>query len=295
MNLNELALVVLNYNSYAMTIKCVDQLLSFSAGFHIVIVDNMSTDESYNKLVEYYDTFNVDVIETNYNGGYSAGNNVGIHFAEKKYSVKYVAIVNPDVIIPSLNVIKELVVTLENDDRCAITGGSPIDREGVINPEHAAWKIPSMYEFIISKSIFYRKKNKTKTTNTCRNIQVDCVAGCFFIIKIEALRAINYMDEDLFMYDEEILLGFKLKNKGYTEILRTDLLYYHNHIPANSPTIKNYIGKRKIRFRSDVVLFKKVYSSKWGLLFLLFNEYLNRFVLFFWFLFKWIRQGGKQK
>lgn len=292
MKCNELAFVVLNYNSSDITVKCVDNLLSFSMDFHIVIVDNSSPDNSFLKLKDYYSGMCVDVIKSNSNNGYSAGNNIGIRFAEENYGVKYIAIVNPDVIIPEKCIVEELLATLTENDRCAVVGAMPVENlEATLS--HAAWPIPTESEFIKSKSIFYRKKiaDIRITKNVMR---VDCVAGCFFIITMEALRNIGYLDEDIFMYDEEILLGYNLKKEGFYELLRTDLRYYHNHIRGKSPTLENYIAKRRVRFASDVTLFEKIYGNKVGLAALYAIEYTNRFALFFWFLYKKLKYRSKE-
>lgn len=73
----KVAIIILNYQNYEDTIKCVNNLLNFTnIQLQIVIVDNFSTNKSFfilNKI--YANNSNVDVIQTNNNGGYSSGNN----------------------------------------------------------------------------------------------------------------------------------------------------------------------------------------------------------------------------
>lgn len=292
MKCSDLAFIVLNYNSGDVTVKCVDNLLSFAMDFQIIIVDNKSQDGSFQRLKNYYKNQTIDIIETKSNKGYSAGNNVGIRFAEIKYDIKYIAIINPDVIIPSGSLISEMLGTLKDYCECAVIGAMPVE-EGKVCRSNAAWDVPSEIDFIKSKSIFYKKPNEGTFIPNKKIEQVDCVAGCFFIAKIDALKKIDYLDEDLFMYDEEILLGYKLREKNYCELLRTDLQYYHNHIKAKSPTLKNYIPKRRIRFASDVTISKKIYKNQLGLILLYINEYINRLILFFWFAYKELRNRRK--
>lgn len=48
--MNNLAFVVLNYNSADDTIRCVERLLSFNKNFWIIIVDNFSSDDSQERI-----------------------------------------------------------------------------------------------------------------------------------------------------------------------------------------------------------------------------------------------------
>ena len=74
--------LILNYNSYIDTIKLADELLSFKSqyfDYSILIVDNKSTNDSFNNLSDRYQSEKqVKVISTNCNGGYAKGNNFGL-------------------------------------------------------------------------------------------------------------------------------------------------------------------------------------------------------------------------
>ena len=84
----EVGVVVLNYNNYGETIKCVNSILTQKQiSVHVVVVDNGSQNQSYNEL---YHTFinieNVDVLRSLENLGYAQGNNIGIkHLREKGF------------------------------------------------------------------------------------------------------------------------------------------------------------------------------------------------------------------
>ena len=282
----DLVFVVLNYNSEDITIKCVDNLLSFALDFHIVVVDNKSPNGSFQKLKEYYLDKPCDVIESKCNGGYSKGNNFGIRYAEKKYNPKYIAIINPDVIIPHHSIVEELISTIEANQNCAVVGSMHVE---TTSDDHypVAWSIPAELEFIKSKSIFSVRKHKNESYSKSENpIKVECISGCFFIITMEALRDIGYLDEDIFMYNEETLLGYKLMHKNYYELLRTDLLFYHNHVNSTNPTLRSFMPKRLKRFESDIVLFKKIYGDKIGLILLYVLGYINIVAEYLWFIYK---------
>ena len=67
--MNNIALIILNYNSSKLTKSLAKHLLEFGKEFHIIVVDNCSTDESYRILYDSFrNTLNVDVIKTESNG-----------------------------------------------------------------------------------------------------------------------------------------------------------------------------------------------------------------------------------
>ena len=101
--IKSIGIVVLNYNDYESTIKLVDSLLGqqyFSENVHIVIVDNMSTNDSFEILKSQFNEC-VDVIQSERNGGYAYGNNYGVKYLYDKYKIVHCAICNPDVLITS--------------------------------------------------------------------------------------------------------------------------------------------------------------------------------------------------
>lgn len=282
-----LAVVILNYNSATDTIRCVNQLINFNLPFHIIVVDNNSIDSSYEDLKSLYGGCNVDVIQVPNNNGYSAGNNIGIKYGETKYGCSYCAILNPDVIVPTKDTIVQLLRTIQANEKCGVIGATVIDRDGYINPQNSAWSIPRKCDFIKGK--FVLTKNKTIQNwkyNGDGSVEVECIAGCFFIASIGILKEIGYLDESIFLYNEELLLGYNLRKKGYKEFLKLDCFYYHMHKKRNPPTLKTYLGQRRIRFSSDVILYNKIYKGFMGLVCLKLIEFVNRVILFPWFVIK---------
>lgn len=274
MNSN-IALIILNYNSKEDTIKCVKNLQSFNAKYHLIVVDNCSTDNSYQDLLkEFKNQFNVDVLKTQKNDGYSAGNNYGIKFAIKNYNVSIVGILNPDVIILNENTISNLAQRLESNRQYAIIGGATHNADGKFNIRYAAWKIPTSFELLRGQSLITSSPNKESRFKEIEPglLKVECVAGCFFLAKVSVLEEINFLDENVFLYNEENILGIKCKRAGYLEIVDINEAYIHNHVHKkneNIPFMKK-INITKNTYNSRKYLCKKYYSKKllpvlWGI------------------------------
>ena len=80
-----LGVVVLNYNDAETVEKNISKIRDYSVIDHIVIVDNSSTDNSYDRLKKLCSD-RIDVVKTDRNGGYGYGNNFGIKYLIKNYN-----------------------------------------------------------------------------------------------------------------------------------------------------------------------------------------------------------------
>jgi len=265
--LSDLAIIVLNYNSSDDTIKCVKQLLSFSDVFpHIIVVDNCSTDSSFEHLSnEFHSVNTVDVILSANNRGYSTGNNYGIRFAKSKYSIKTIGIMNPDVIIPNSGVLKKLAFELYEENNICIAGANIKNSNSILD---SAWDIPSVKNLILYHCIIpWIRKNKKelhKRKIKDKVCEVECIVGCFFFANLELFESIGLFDENVFLYNEENILGIKCKNKNYKEVLVLDHFYYHNHKDnKQKKSFRNKINSSKNAYLSRRYLCLNYYSKMW--------------------------------
>lgn len=278
--IKDLALIILNYNSADDTIACIGKLIEFDQPYHIIVVDNQSTDNSLMQITAAVGSYkNIDIIQSKNNGGYSAGNNYGIRFAKEKYHVRYVAILNPDVLIPDINVFTRLLDVLERNERVAVIGASVINAENEYNPNLSCWNIPSSKDLVLDHFLLNRRKFKSRNFKLIEKAvaQVECVAGCFFIARLEALENVGLLDENVFLYNEENILGIKLKKAGYIEAVALDVFYIHNHKYKRTVDVsfRKKIQTTSNGYRSRKYLCSKYYSKSY-LPFLWCVEQLNK-------------------
>lgn len=223
------ALIVLNYNDYDTTIKFINKIRFYKVLDLIVIVDNHSTDDSYKKL-KLIEKDNIVVLGTLKNGGYGYGNNIGIKYAIDKLSACNIIISNPDIEVRE-STISKLINTLNSSEKYAVVGPI-VNTYGELSK---GWKLTGGFkEFLLSIPV-YGTKNRNKIIGYKDNYykdkvnEVDVVSGCFFIIKSECLKAINYFDENIFLYYEENIISKKLKNLEYKEVIDLSCEVIHNH------------------------------------------------------------------
>lgn len=260
-------LVVVNYNDYKNTINFIKSVINYNAINHIVIVDNCSTDGSYNKLKGLCSD-KVALIKNDSNKGYGSGINLGSKYLISNYNVDNIIVSNTDIIINSNDDISKMLNFLK--DNVALVGPNVLENGGV----NRGWKIPSVWvdsllnipyfhRYFRKKFLFYKENYYENETSI-----VDTVSGCFFIIKSDALNKVDFFDENMFLYYEENVIGVKLRNAGYVALIVNDVNVIHNH----SVTIDNSMNRvRKFKeLKKSQRYFHKNYSrySFFGMLFL---------------------------
>ncbi|WP_055069584.1 glycosyltransferase [Clostridium massiliamazoniense] len=256
------SLIVLNYNDSATTANLVKSVKSYNTIDKIIIVDNNSSDDSKEKLSTLVDE-KIDFIQSKENRGYAYGNNYGIKYAVEKYKPTNIIIANPDVYIEEV-VLEKLITFLEENNDVAIATATMknLTKEGYTISPLKAWKRPSyIYSlftalFICSKFSGRLIKYNDKYFNG-EYSEVFAVQGSFFVVKADVLKEINYLDEETFLYCEEMILGSKISDKGYKEVVFNNLYYNHDHGVTINKNINKKINKYKILNESLSIYMKK--------------------------------------
>lgn len=168
----------------------------------VIMVDNASSDNTsvivQNKYPE------VQVVRSEYNTGYSGGNNIGIMHA-LKYNPKYVMFLNNDTVV-NHNFIDDLVKCFEESKGY-----------GALSP--------FIYVHNLLGQLWYSgvkwDKRKAKFVSIKINIQSDIVyesdhaSGCAMMLTKDALLAAGQFDERFFLTWEESDLCYRLRYMGY--------------------------------------------------------------------------------
>lgn len=218
----------------------------------IIVVDNASTDHSYNYLWHLRNQ-KVHVIQAPKNGGYSAGNNFGIFYGLKYFKPRYFLIANPDIVIDEKVLAQFIEHLTDLPKKTGIVAPIMLSRQN-LKAYNSAWQFPSYTSDLLATSLvlnkLFKKRNRYgRLPEEKKLIPVDVLPGSFFAISAEALQTIGYLDETTFLYCEERILSHKLNDHGYTNFLDSRVTYFHNH----GTTTKKQISKlsmQKIYFSS---------------------------------------------
>ena len=242
-------IVILNYNDYDTTKDMIKQIKNYKCLNYILVVDNNSSDNSYDKLLKLQEN-NIEVIKTDKNKGYAYGNNYGVKYLDNKYKIDNIIISNPDVIV-SEDTIKKLIEDLKNNKNISLI--SPIvEEKGKLS---RGWKLPHFKEDLISNiNYFHKYANKLMEYNEDhyknKIVKVEATHGCFFMIRMKDFKKVDFFDEKTFLYYEENILGKKLKDNDMGVYVDTSLKVIHN-LSVSVDKTYNSIKKYKIHKNSQ--------------------------------------------
>lgn len=248
------AFVILNYQSYQDTIRVTKEILAFDQeDFRIIIIDNASPNESFDKLNRTFDgNHNVTVVKNDSNNGYAKGNNVGLRYL-KCIEPTYVCVINNDVHF-TLQTINSLCKWYEILPAPAVISPVQILPNKEI-AQIATLEIPTLcYDLRTYTVLFQPPKHKYAPNTNIRNVQkVGIVPGAFVFIKYKLFEDIGFFDEDTFLFCEERFLGRKVAINNYNNYIILNETYIHEHSKTiNKESSKlmqqEYLFDGKIRF-----------------------------------------------
>mgnify|MGYP003312790820 CR=1 FL=1 len=256
-------ILVLNFNDADTTIQFVESVYDFKCVNKILVVDNCSTDNSYEKICSCTDD-KVVVIRSEKNGGYGAGNNFGIRYLKEKYNSEFILLCNPDVVIDEQTCV-ELEIFLRNNRDYAIAAPFMLDssRKKTFN---TAFRIPRVTEYVFSLEMvfskflkpFYYRKNELENA---KYKDVGAVSGSLFMMNVSHMLLHGMYDERIFLYCEEIVLGLKLKNAGLKTALLPKLSFIHNHSVSISKSFKSQLSRHRLFMSSKLFVIKEYFNA----------------------------------
>ncbi len=243
------AVVILNYNTASLTEKLARKLSHFSSISHVVVIDNKSSDNSYQVLKQLEDS-KIIVIDSGKNGGYSYGNNLGTRVCTD-LGVDIVFISNPDVNVEEVDV-EKILDGFEQSDY-AMLSGIQYEIDGRVGkPE--IWRKRNYIDdladcFFITGFLCSRRRGIP--VDYSKVIQpVDVLKGSFFAVRLRDFNDVNGYDEKVFLYSEERLLADKMQQMGKKIGIVTGARYDHMHSVSISKKYKNRTQRMKMLYHS---------------------------------------------
>lgn len=277
-------IVVLNYNTWNESIKCVESIVTVTTvPYRIYIVDNCSlvkpSKDQLNQLYKY----NVKMIYNKVNLGYAVGNNVGLKYAYDDGCTSFI-ISNSDVILTE-DCIGQMIKYAEVTPRVGVVAPIIYNRDGNLQPIYmlsklTAWgKIKNMLLSTPLKSLL-RNFEESFIMYKIPNgpLKVFGVSGCFFLITRDCYNRVFPFDENTFLYEEEYILGCKLQQENIeAHILPTAKIMHEEAISTGGISdfsykclidseqyyLKEYIHENFVMRLVVLLLRKLIYKIIW--------------------------------
>ena len=266
------ACIIVNYNDADRTAAQIRRIRGYRNVDAVVAVDNASTDGSAEKI-EACAGGNVFLLRAKNNGGYGAGNNLGIRFASETLHARFCLIANPDAEFtdecagkllecmeghPELGAAAPVMKNPLLPAACSIPG----TRENVLSGA-AAWPLrPWLYDLLESGPVCRRLLTGALHYPRWRYIgrklvPVDCVPGSLLMVDTEKFLKAGGYDEKVFLYEEEYILGQRLRRAGFQTALLTEASYLHRHGETIEKSYRKLLSRQKLREESTLYYFRE--------------------------------------
>lgn len=223
-------IIILNFNSFQDTKECLLSLKQINYdNYEIVVVDNYSKDNSYEKLKKEFSTYNI--LKCNENLGYANGNNLGVKYALER-DADYICILNNDVVVENDFLTKIIKVMLDRED-IGIAGPCICNYEDK-NIIQAMGANINLYTGLTQGKYKGYKYNDIPN----RDFLVDYLGGACFVCRREVFEKIGLIPENYFLFFEETEFCYKAGKEDYKLLCVYESKIYHK----GSSTISKYSG-----------------------------------------------------
>lgn len=213
----KLSVIIVNYNVKFYLEQCLLSVFKATKNIatEVFVVDNHSRDGSVDYLTDRFPS--VNIISSNHNLGFARANNIAI----RQCSGDYVLLLNPDTIVGE-NALDEVVAFMDAHPKAGGVGvcmlkvdGTPAmeSRRGFPTPLTAFYKMSGLCARFPKSRRFGHYYMGYLPWNSTEKIEV--ISGAFCMVRHEALDKIGLLDEDFFMYGEDIDLSYRLLKGGY--------------------------------------------------------------------------------
>jgi hypothetical protein len=212
--------------------------------YEIIVVDNASYDGIKQIVEEKFSQ--VKFIQSDKNGGFASGNNLGIKVAEGKY----VMIMNPDLAILSDGIAK-LYDYMEANPQVGLAGPRLINADKSVQyscTDWPDWKLPLYRRTSLGDTKSGKKwldKYLMKDLDHYQNDDVPALFGACLIIRRDALEKVGLLDERYFMYMEDLDWSRRFWQNAYrvSYVGTAEIIHLHRRQSASHGLMKTLFSK----------------------------------------------------
>ena len=269
----DLSIIVVNYNTFKLTKETIDSCLAEPTHYtyEIFLVDNKSTDDSLEKLEEYFkdeiSRGTIRVIANSHNDGFAKANNLAIEQAEGEH----ILLLNSDTLI------KEATI-----DKCMdyITEGIHADVGALgckVSLADGSLDKACKRSFPNPVNSFYRLFHiKTGSENDNYNLdnldddgvyEIDCLVGAFMLVRKTTIDDIGLLDDIFFMYGEDIDWCYRIKQAGWKVVYfgESEIIHCKGASSEDEESKKRNPKLIYEFYRAMYIFYRKHYTKKYNI------------------------------
>jgi N-acetylglucosaminyl-diphospho-decaprenol L-rhamnosyltransferase len=284
----DLGIVIVSWNVCDLLAACLESVAGSPSTLQsrlftdIIVVDNASTDGSAEMVRDRFPM--VHLITRDKNLGFAGGNNASIRYWGLDTPIpniqypRYLLLLNPDTIVHG-DALETMLRFMDATPRAGVCGARLIYGDGSF--QHSAFGFPGLWQIALdTPSVHGRLVESRLNGRYSRKLyargqpfEIDHPLGASFMVRSDAIRQVGLMDEDFYMYCEEIDWAWRIKEAGWkiycvpqaeivhyagqsTQQVKPEMILalwtsrlrlYRKHHPAWKQAIARWLVRRKMR------------------------------------------------
>ena len=245
----KVSIVIVSYNVCKLLDECLQSVFKALEGLdaEVFVVDNNSSDDTVKTLLPRYPE--VHFIANSNNVGFARANNQAI----RQSQAEYVLLLNPDTVV-SEPTIRETLRFLDDHPQAGGAGVRMLDRQGVPAPESRR-SIPTPWVAML-KMLGFSSRYYMSHLPWDQPGKIEVISGAYCMLRRKALDQVGLLDEDFFMYGEDIDLSYRLLKGGWQNwYLPLDIIHY-----KGESTQKSSFRYVHTFYQAMLIFFRKHYS-----------------------------------
>lgn len=247
----------------------------------IIVVDNASVDGTAHLVRQHFPE--IILIANHDNRGFATANNQGIQDAKGEF----ILLLNPDTIV-SEDTFDTCIRFMENHPDAGAIGVRMLDGSGRFLPESKRG-LPTLIASFMKMTGLYKWMPRSATWNRYyqghigeyETSQIEVLCGAFMFMRKESLLKSGLLDEDFFMYGEDIDLSYRITKAGYAIYYLPDTKIIHYKGESTRKSTLNYV----LTFYQAMLIFTDKHPEFSG------QRFLIKIAIYFHGLLQLIRQN----
>lgn len=257
----KIAVIIVNYNVTFFLEQCLNSVARAmeKEPAEVWVVDNNSVDGSVEMVREKFPW--VKLIANKDNKGFSKANNQAMELSACKYQL----LLNPDTVVEE-ETLEKVVTYMDAHPQVGGLGVRMVDGKGKFLPESKrGLPTPAVafYKIFGISRIFPKSKRFGRYhlgyLSEFETNEIEILSGAFMLMRKEALDKVGLLDEDFFMYGEDIDLSYRIIKGGYTNVYFPETRIIHYKGESTKKSSVNYVF---VFYRAMVIFARKHFSQK---------------------------------
>jgi len=246
--MRRISVIIINWNTHDLLLSCLASLMadSASADWQVLVIDNGSDEDPTERVLQQWP--DVDVVRSDTNVGFSAGNNL----AAERATGEYLLFLNADTEVFA-GAVEGLAAFLDGHSEAGAVGPRMVSADG--GPQASSGQFPGALAYLrdtlrlgeLLGQLGPIRRRWTPWLDGEGAVQVDYVPGAGLMIRREAFEALDGWPEAYFFYGEDAELCLRLRETPTpaTYLLRdVEVVHHHGGSVAGLPLWNSVAANR---------------------------------------------------